>query len=105
MKRKIEAEVVFDKPILFINICNQLGNCYLKTGDLKAAKENFEQSLRLIRKVEGTSDKIDNAIIGKIYLNLAIIASHTNEHNNAFYLHQQSLEYKLKSIKGSMNND
>ena len=42
VKRKIEAEVIFDKPILFINICNQLGNCYLKGGSLDAAKENFE---------------------------------------------------------------
>ena len=51
VKRKIELEVVFDKPILFINICNQLGNCYLKLSQLEAAKDNFEQSLRLIAKV------------------------------------------------------
>ena len=51
VKKKIEAEVVFDKPILFINVCNQLGNCYLRVGNLMAAKENFEQSLRLILKV------------------------------------------------------
>ena len=76
VKRKIEAEVIFDKPILFINICNQLGNCYLKGGSLDAAKENFEQSLRLIQKVDKTSDKINDAIIAKIYLNLGIIASH-----------------------------
>ena len=42
VKRKIEAEVIFDKPILFINVCNQLGNCYLKLGDLTAAKDAFE---------------------------------------------------------------
>ena len=42
VKRKIESEVVFDKPILFINICNQLGNCYLRLGILDAAKDNFE---------------------------------------------------------------
>ena len=76
VKRKIEAEVIFDKPILFINICNQLGNCYLKDGNLEAAKDNFEQSLRLIQKVDKTSDKISDAIVAKIYLNLGIIASH-----------------------------
>ena len=80
VKRKIEAEVVFDKPILFINICNQLGNCYLKVGNLEAAKDNFEQSLRLIHKVDKTTDKINEAIVGKIYLNLGIIAEHQNDH-------------------------
>ena len=30
VKKRIQAEVVFDKPILLINTCNQLGNCYLK---------------------------------------------------------------------------
>lgn len=73
MKTKIEAEIVFDKPILFINICNQLGNCYLKAGDIKAAKDTFEQSLRLIQKLDSTADKISDDIVAKIYLNLGII--------------------------------
>jgi hypothetical protein len=30
VKQRIQQEVVFDKPIMFINVCNQLGNCYLK---------------------------------------------------------------------------
>ena len=42
VKQKIENEIVFDKPILFINVCNQLGNCYLKTNDLAQAKKCFE---------------------------------------------------------------
>ena len=29
VKKKIQSEIVFDKPVLFINTCNQLGNCYL----------------------------------------------------------------------------
>ena len=105
MKRKIEAEVIFDKPILFINICNQLGNCYLKEGNLEAAKDNFEQSLRLIQKVDKTSDKISDAIVAKIYLNLGIIASHKGEHQSALYLHEKCLEYRLKSLHGNMNDE
>ena len=33
VKREIKQEVVFDKPLLYINICNQLGNCYLRVCD------------------------------------------------------------------------
>ena len=40
-----------------------------------AAEENFEQSLRLIQKLDRTVDKISEGIIAKIYLNLGIIAS------------------------------
>jgi len=25
--------VVFDKPLLFINVCNQIGNCYMKINE------------------------------------------------------------------------
>lgn len=75
VKRRIEQEVVFDKPILFINICNQLGNCYLRLSQLEAAKDNFEQSLRLISKVQSTTDRVNEVIMSKIYLNLGIIAT------------------------------
>lgn len=30
VKRRIQSEIVFDKPIMFINVCNQLGNCFLQ---------------------------------------------------------------------------
>ena len=70
-----------------------------------AANDNFEQSLRLIQKVEGTPDKIDAAIVAKIYLNLAIIASQTGDHQKALYFHEKCLEYKMKSLRGNMNNE
>jgi len=66
---------VFDKPVLFINTCNQLGNCYLNIRDLENAKENFEKSLLLIKKLDSTTERVDDAIVSKIYLNLGIIAS------------------------------
>lgn len=28
-KRAIENEIVYENPMLFVNVCNQLGNCYL----------------------------------------------------------------------------
>ena len=94
VKRKIEQEVVFDKPVLFINICNQLGNCYLRINDLSAARDNFEQSIRLIGKVDGSSDRVSEVIVSKIYLNLGVIASQQNDFERALYLHEKCLEFK-----------
>ena len=54
VKRRIQAEVVFDKPVMLINTCNQLGNCYLRLNQETKARENFEQSLVLIEKLQGT---------------------------------------------------
>jgi len=28
-KRQIENEIVYENPLLFVNVCNQLGNCWL----------------------------------------------------------------------------
>lgn len=33
LKKKIQNDVVFDKPIMLINILNSLGNCYLKLNE------------------------------------------------------------------------
>lgn len=66
---------MFDKPVLLINVCNQLGNCYLKEQRRSEARENFEQSLVLIGKLDSTSERISDKVISTIYLNLAVIAS------------------------------
>jgi len=75
VKKRIQAEIVFDKPVLFINTCNQLGNCYLNIRDLVNARENFEKSLMLIKKLDSTSERVEDTIVSKIYLNLGIISS------------------------------
>jgi catabolite regulation protein CreA len=67
--------VVFDKPIMLVNVCNQLGNCYLSDKNISLAKENFEQSLVLIWKLDKTTERVSDKVISAIYLNLAIIAS------------------------------
>ena len=51
-KKSIENEIVYEHPMLFVNICNLLGNCYLKQNNIKRALENFEASLVLINKIE-----------------------------------------------------
>lgn len=48
VKRRIEQEVVFDKPMMLINVYNMLGNCYLKIGSLERAENNYQHSLLLI---------------------------------------------------------
>ena len=55
--------------------------------------------------MDKTSDKINEAIVAKIYLNLGIIAEHQNDHQMALYLHEKCLEQKLKSLKGGMNDE
>lgn len=32
VKKNIESEIVYENPLLLINICNQLANCYLMKG-------------------------------------------------------------------------
>lgn len=90
--------MVFDKPVMFINVCNQLGNCFLKIQDYQAARENFEQSLLLIRKLEGTRDCISDLVIAKIYLNLGIIAQQQNDLVNSLLYHRRALEYKQNGL-------
>ena len=41
-KLSIENEIVYEHPLLFVNICNLLGNCYIKVGNLGRALQNFE---------------------------------------------------------------
>ena len=42
VKRNIETEIVYENPYLFVNVCNQLANCYLLKSRMKMALENFE---------------------------------------------------------------
>ena len=42
VRHRIESEVVFDKPVMLINVYNMLGNCYLKMVELDRAKNNYE---------------------------------------------------------------
>lgn len=30
VKKAVESEIVYENPLLFVNVCNQLGNCYLQ---------------------------------------------------------------------------
>jgi catabolite regulation protein CreA len=60
---------------MLVNVCNQLGNCYLREKNINQAKENFEQSLVLIWKLEKTTERVSDKVISTIYLNLAVIAS------------------------------
>jgi tetratricopeptide (TPR) repeat protein len=48
VKRSILNEIVYDNPLVFVNVCNQLGNCFLAKKFQKQALENFELSLSMI---------------------------------------------------------
>lgn len=41
IKRDMESLVIFEDSVLYINVCNQLGNCYFKLNDTDHALENL----------------------------------------------------------------
>ena len=81
-KKQIENEIVYENPYLFIELCTQLANCWLKKAKEKfnfeindlcrrepyegskkemiiSALDNFESALCLINRVEGQIDNKD----------------------------------------------
>ena len=48
VKRDIFKEVIFDNWLLLVNVCNQLGNQYMRRGEQNKALENYEHSLYII---------------------------------------------------------
>ena len=41
VKRNIESEIVYESPLLFVNVCNQLANCHLLKGRTERALQLF----------------------------------------------------------------
>ena len=52
VKKSILKEIVYDNPMVFVNVCNQLGNCFLAKNFSRQALENFELSLCMINKLQ-----------------------------------------------------
>lgn len=90
-KRSIENEIVYENPMLFVNVCNMLGNCYLTLARsatkveagplLSSALDNFESSLCLINRIE--PEGIPSNMVGKICLNIALIRAELGFHEEA----------------------
>eukprot|EP00347_Sterkiella_histriomuscorum_P023783 403333405 len=97
VKSQIEKELVFDKPLIYINICNQLGNCYLKIDDQTRALENFETSLSLINKLEDKS-QVSDLIVSKICQNIALISGQKGYVNDFIKMSEKSLTIKLNVL-------
>lgn len=70
VKNEISKELVFDRPLIYVNVCNQLGNCYMKCDYLDQALDNYQTSLYLISKLED-KEQIDELIKAKICQNIA----------------------------------
>lgn len=52
----------------------------------------------LIRKLEGTKERVGDLVIAKIYLNLGIIAQTQGDMENALLFHKRCLDYKLNVL-------
>ena len=74
-----------------------MGNCYLRLNNELKARENFELSLLLIQKLDGTTEKISNTIVSAIYLNLGAIASQQNAPEDAIHFYERCLELKERN--------
>jgi len=57
IKRDMETLVIFEDSVLYIHVCNQLGNCYYKLNELDKALENLQISLLQIHKIRGSTDE------------------------------------------------
>ena len=104
-KRAIENEVVFESPLLFINICNQLGNCYLGQASkshskkehrslLAKALDNFESSLCLINRMADQTMPV--GVTSKVCLNIAMIQTAVGNDEEAIIMNQKSMEYMME---------
>lgn len=87
-KKTIENEIIYENPMIYVNVCNQLANCYLQRQDTLKALSNFEISLSMISKIESEKqaeisvqgkhyqvDRVSPLVVAKICLNIAIIRS------------------------------
>lgn len=117
VKKTIENEIIYENPMLYVNVCNQLGNCFLLKQNLKRAVSHFEISLSMINKLQSEKiaeagmkpdaenfDKISPLIISKICLNIAIIRSQMGNHQEAVFMHEKSLAYKSEAVP-QLNNE
>ncbi len=103
IKKDMEGLIIFEDSVLYINVCNQLGNCYFKINDADRALENLQLSLLSIHKIRGKSEEqcvplIEDLMIAKICRNIAIIAEMKGYINDAIKMNEQSLVFKLKAL-------
>lgn len=89
-KRQIENEIVYENPVLFVNVCYKLGSCWLQQAKdsglsaddparqsmMTAAMDNFESALCLINRMSDADAQISLKVKSKICLNIGLIRSH-----------------------------
>ena len=93
IKKDMEGLIIFEDSVLYINVCNQLGNCYFKINDADRALENLQLSLLSIHKIRGKSEEqcvplIEDLMIAKICRNIAIIAEMKGYINDAIKMNE-----------------
>ena len=96
----MESLIIFEDSVLYIHVCNQLGNCYFKIGDMDKALENLQLSLLSIHNNKGDESKqrVDHLITAKICRNIAIMADMKGYHNDCIKMNEQSLLFKTKVL-------
>ena len=103
IKRDLEGLVIFEDSVLYIHVCNQLGNCYHKLGDADKALDHLQLSLQSIQKVRGSANSdepsvIDDMMTAKICRNIAVIAEMKGYLNDSIKMNEQCLMLKIRSL-------
>ena len=97
-KRQFQKCLVFSNELIYINIWNQLANCYIKLDKKDKALENFEISRKMLE--DSKEDlPVDSLILAKIKSNIASIYFDTKDKLlEAIKLYQDSLILKRQKL-------
>ncbi len=97
-KRQFQKCLIFSNELIYINIWNQLANCYIKIDKKEKALENFEASRKMLE--DSKEDlPVDTLILAKIKSNIASIYFDTKDKLlEAIKLYQDSLMLKRQKL-------
>lgn len=96
-KRQYQNSLVFANELVYVNICNQLANCYIKINKKDKALENFEVSRKMLE--ESKEDlPVDGIVLAKIKTNMASIYLEKGNLLEAVKNYQDSLRLKRQKL-------
>jgi tetratricopeptide (TPR) repeat protein len=96
-KSDFQKIIIFTSELVFINICNQLANWYIKINKKDKALENFELSKSTIESWRNDL-QIDTLILAKILSNMASIYLEKENFSESITLYQSSLKLKRQKL-------
>ncbi|CAI2360354.1 unnamed protein product [Moneuplotes crassus] len=96
-KEYYHSTLVVSSELVYINILNQVGNCYMRIQKYEKALENYELSMRIF---EASKDElqISDIVMAKIQANIASIYLEKQRFVEAIRLYESSLRLKRQNF-------